>query len=166
VAYRRVSYAIASQVARNRWCHGVIGLVVATAIVAAAAGPRVSIHTAAGDTIAVTVEIAATPARRERGLMFRKDLGAQHGMLFLFPREANHSFWMKNTPLSLDIVFIDHARRIVGIAADTVPYSLRHLRGGRSSLYVLEVNAGFCARTGVQVGDQIEFHNIDLDAVT
>jgi uncharacterized membrane protein (UPF0127 family) len=166
VAYRRVSYAIASRVARNRWCHSVVGVLVATALVAAAAGPRVAIRTATGQTVAVTVEVAATPAKRERGLMFRKDLGAQHGMLFLFPREANHAFWMKNTPLPLDIIFIDRARHIVGIQADTVPYSLQHLRGGGPSQYILEVNAGFCARTGVQVGDQLEFHDIDLDAVT
>lgn len=170
-AFRRVSYAIARPVARNRGRRGiaallVVGLTVALARAAAAEQPRVTIQTAAGETVTVTVEVADTPKKRERGLMFRKELGAQHGMLFLFRREANHTFWMKNTPLPLDIIFIDSDRHIVGIQADTVPYSLQQLRAGGSSQYVLEVNAGFCAREGVAAGDGVEFHGVDTDAVS
>jgi len=126
----------------------------------AAGTPQAVIRGAAGTSTTVEVEVAATAAARERGLMFRQELPSSSGMLFLFPQEADHAFWMRNTPLSLDIVFIGSDRRIVGIAADTVPYSERHLRVGKASRYVLEVGAGFCARQGVRVGDCVEFHGI------
>jgi hypothetical protein len=129
---------------------------------AAGAGgaPQVVVRRASGGATSVSVEVAATSAARERGLMFRQELAASHGMLFVFPQEADHAFWMRNTPLSLDIVFISSDRRIVGIAAGTVPYSERHLRVGKRSRYVLEVAAGFAAREGVRAGDCVEFHGI------
>jgi hypothetical protein len=132
----------------------------AAALPAAAGAPRVVIRHATGGTVTVTVEVAATAPARERGLMFRQELPRAHGMLFVFPADADHAFWMRNTPLSLDIVFIDRDRRIVGIEANTVPYSERHLRVGRASRYVLEVAAGLCAREGVRVGDCVEFQEI------
>lgn len=131
-------------------------------LLAASAVPQVVIHAGSGSEVSVTVEIADTPARRERGLMFRRNLEPMHGMLFLFQGDADRPFWMKNTPLSLDIVFIDQNRRVVGIQANTVPYSERQLRAGRPSRYVLEVVAGFCAREGVQVGDSVEFRGVEL----
>ncbi len=121
-----------------------------------ASSPGVRIHTAAGRTLTVTVEIAVTPAERERGLMFRSPLADGHGMLFIFPRATDHQFWMKNTPAPLDIVFIGEDGRIVGIRPDTVPYSEARLSVGRPSRYVLEVAAGYCAREGVAVGDRVE----------
>jgi uncharacterized membrane protein (UPF0127 family) len=138
-----------------------IGLELLTAVaLGAASAPQAVIRRAAGGTTTVTVEVAATSASRERGLMFRQELPDSHGMLFVFPQEADHAFWMRNTPLSLDIVFIGSDRRIVGIAADTVPYSERHLRVGKASRYVLEVAAGFCARESVRVGDCVEFPGV------
>jgi uncharacterized membrane protein (UPF0127 family) len=126
-----------------------------------AAGPEVVFHTAAGHPVTVAAEVAATPAARSRGLMYRRELPAGRGMLFLFPASADHAFWMKNTPLPLDIVFIDEARTVVGIRADTVPYSERALGVGRPSRYVLEVPAGFCARAGIAAGDRVEFRGVD-----
>jgi len=138
------------------------GVLLATIpLLAASAPPRVLIHTTSRGDVSVIVEIVATPARRQRGLMFRRELEPMHGMLFTFQEDADHPFWMKNTPLSLDIVFIDESRRVVGIQASTVPYSERQLRAGRPSRYVLEVAAGFCAREGVQVGDSVEFRGIE-----
>ena len=134
-------------------------------LLAASAPPRVLIHTASGSEVSVTVEIAATPALRQRGLMFRRELEPMHGMLFVFQEDEDRPFWMKNTPLSLDIVFIDASRRVVGVQANTVPYSERQLRAGRPSRYVLEVAAGFCASKGMQVGDSVEFPGIE-SAVT
>jgi len=93
--------------------------------------------------------------------MFRRELEPMHGMLFLFGVDADRPFWMKNTPLSLDILFIDASLRVVGIHANTVAYSERQLRAGRRSRYVLEMAAGFCAREGVQVGDSVEFRGIE-----
>ena len=135
-------------------------VLVAGAVLGAAGTPQVVIRGATGKSVTVSVEVAATSAARERGLMFRQELLSSHGMLFVFPQDADHAFWMKNTPLSLDIVFIGTDRRIAGIEADTVPYSERHLRVGKVSRYVLEVAAGFCAREGIRVGDCVEFHGV------
>lgn len=157
----RVSYAIARRVANRRFGAGISALLVSFLLLAAAEPPRVLIHTTSGQDVSVTVEIAATPASRERGLMFRRELEPMHGMLFVFSEDADHGFWMKNTPLSLDIIFIDARRRVVGILANTVPYSERQLRVGHRSRYVLEVAAGFCVRHGVEVGDTLDFHGID-----
>ncbi len=123
--------------------------------------PEVRIQTAAGRTVPVTVEVVATPAERERGLMFRTSLPGGHGMLFVFAAAADHQFWMKNTPISLDIVFIDDTRRVVGLRTETVPYSERRLGVGRPSRYVLEVAAGFCARVGIDIGNRVELVGVE-----
>src|SRR5574337_1112000 len=68
-----------------------------------------------------TVEIAATDATRERGLMFRTHLAANHGMLFVFPDAQTRYFWMKNTLIPLDIIFFDAHQRLINVAADTPP---------------------------------------------
>lgn len=136
-------------------------LLVTILLLAASTPPQVLIHTSSGREIHVTVEIAATPAVRTRGLMFRRELEPTHGMLFVFDSDADRPFWMKNTPLSLDILFIDASLHVVGIHADTVPYSERQLRAGRRSRYVLETAAGFCAREGVKLGDSVEFRGIE-----
>src|SRR5262249_40389829 len=72
---------------------------------ASTATPQVIIHPQSGEPVRVSVEIADTPQKRSFGLMYRRDLPESHGMLFLFPREERLSFWMKNTPLPLDIIF-------------------------------------------------------------
>ena len=117
---------------------------------------HVVIHSQDGP-VAVQVEVAATPETRARGLMYRHDLGAEAGMLFLFPTESDQQFWMKNTPLPLDMVFIGKHYRIVGIIPDTHPFTTTPLGVGVPAQYVLEVNGGFCARHGIKVGDVIEF---------
>lgn len=116
--------------------------------------PTVTLHSSQGDPIHVSVEIVATPEKRSFGLMYRKDLPEAHGMLFLFPREQPLSFWMKNTPLPLDIIFINSAHTIVNVAANTKPFSEEPLHSGLPAQFVLEVNAGFCQRHGVMVGSQ------------
>jgi uncharacterized membrane protein (UPF0127 family) len=129
------------------------------ALVACTRGPRVVVHAAHGP-VTISVEIAATPARRERGLMYRTDLGADAGMLFLFPRDDDLRFWMKNTPLPLDMVFIDASRTIVGIVADTRPFSTQALGVGKPSRYVLEVHAGYCVKHGIAAGDKVDFEQV------
>ena len=119
-------------------------------------GPRVVVHAARGP-VTIPVEIANTPATRESGLMYRNDLGADAGMLFLFPNDEDLQFWMKNTPLPLDMVFIDAARVVVGIVADARPFSTQARGVGKPSRYVLEVHAGFCARHGIAPGDTLDF---------
>jgi uncharacterized membrane protein (UPF0127 family) len=124
---------------------------------ACASSPKVIIHTAAGKEVSVTVELADTPEKRRLGLMYRKDLKEGQGMLFLFPKEGPLTFWMKNTPLSLDIIFINHARQIVSIVEEATPYSEKPLPSGKPAQFVLEVLAGFCQSRGVEVGDRVEF---------
>ena len=116
--------------------------------------PTVTLHSSQRNPISVRVEIVATPEKRSFGLMYRKNLPEAHGMLFLFPREQPLSFWMKNTPLPLDIIFINSAHTIVNIAANTKPFSEEPLPSSLPAQFVLEVNAGFCQRYGIEVGSQ------------
>ena len=111
------------------------------------------------------VEIADTPDRRTMGLQYRKELGVNEGMLFLFPSENVQTFWMKNTPISLDLIFIGSHRRIVGIVHEALPYSTASLSVSTPSQYVLEVNGGFARHHRVEVGDLVRFEGIDLRPV-
>jgi len=102
-----------------------------------------------------TVEIADTPQERQVGLMGRTDLTAQQGMLFIFSSPALNSFWMKDTPLALDIIFIGEEELVQQIAANTVPFSEELISPDQAYLFVLEVLAGTAADIGLQVGDRI-----------
>ncbi len=121
--------------------------------------PQVVIHAAKG-LATVSVEVADTPDSRAHGLMYRNDLGADAGMLFIFPTEAQQSFWMKNTPLPLDMVFIGSNRHIAGIVADTRPFTTNPQGVTAPSQYVLEVHAGFCAKHGIGVGNAVDFARV------
>ncbi|WP_310619845.1 DUF192 domain-containing protein [Flexibacterium corallicola] len=118
---------------------------------------KLEIETAQG-TIAFLVEVAATPEARTQGLMFREHIPADQGMLFVFPNSRERIFWMKNTPTSLDILFINKQKRIVSIARDTIPYSERPILSNGDALYVLEVIAGTSQLRGIGVGDQVIFN--------
>ena len=125
----------------------------------AAPAPQVVIRTARGP-VAVSVEIAATDAARERGLMYRTALADGHGMLFVFPTAAEHAFWMKNTLIPLDLIFIAEDRHIVGIHAEAPPLSTAPIGVGAPSRYVLEVPGGFAARRGIAPGDVVELAGV------
>ncbi len=101
------------------------------------------------------VEIAETAAERAQGLMGRTDLAVDQGMLFIFPQSGLQYFWMKNTPSSLDIIFIGSDYKIKSIAANTVPYSEEIIPSGLPSRYVLEVLAGRAAELGIKPGDRV-----------
>jgi len=122
--------------------------------------PAVVLQPRAGRPVAVHVEVADTPDTQTRGLMYRTSLGPDDGMIFLFDREQNHSFWMKNTPLSLDMIFISREGRIVGIHPNAEPFSLKPIDVGAPSRAVLEVNAGFAAAHGLATGDPVTYRNI------
>lgn len=109
----------------------------------------------AGQTHSFTVEVAVTAPERSRGLMFREEMAADHGMLFIFETEGDRYFWMKNTPLPLDIIYINAAGKIVSIAADTTPFSEQTIPSGAPAKYVLELNAGMSAERGIDVGDTV-----------
>jgi uncharacterized membrane protein (UPF0127 family) len=122
--------------------------------------PTAIVHGAQGPLASVRLEVANTPANRERGLMYRTSLGQDDGMLFVFPEATDQSFWMKNTLIPLDMLFIARDGRIVGIHPDAVPLSMAPISVGQPSTYVLEVNGGWAARHGVHPGDQVELRGV------
>jgi uncharacterized protein len=110
------------------------------------------IFAAADGEIAINVEIADDDAERSRGLMFRRELPERQGMLFVFPDEEEHPFWMKNTYVSLDMIFIDAGLKVVGVVANTEPLSTTSRTVGKPSKYVVEVLAGSAAKYGITEG--------------
>ena len=124
------------------------------------AAPSVVIEGPQGTRARFTVEVAHTVRKRQRGLKHRRDLREDQGMLFVFPDEQEQWFWMKDTPLSLDIIFMNRGREVVGILHDTVPFSTRPLTVGVPSRYVLEVRGGVARRKGIAVGDSARFSGI------
>jgi len=105
----------------------------------------------------IKIEIADTDAKREKGLMFRKSMGSDQGMLFVFTEERRQSFWMKNTHIPLDIIFVNANKQIVHVAENTEPYSLKGIPSFEYAQFVVEVNAGYCKRYGVRVGGEINY---------
>ena len=103
------------------------------------------------------VELARSPAQQERGLMFRKAMGADEGMIFPMQPPRFASFWMHNTVLPLDIVFIGADGRIISIAADAVPFSDAQILSGGIAGAVLELNAGRARELGIEPGDRVEW---------
>ena len=99
-----------------------------------------------------TIELADTPGERARGLMYRRNMRPDHGMLFDFQVEQPVAFWMKNTPLPLDMLFIDATGTVVQIAADTVPFSETPVPSERPVQAVLELNAGTSRALGIAPG--------------
>ena len=127
-------------------------------VAACAADPQstVTLYPQNGTALRVSVEIVDTNEKRALGLMYRQELPELHGMLFLFPRQEPQSFWMKNTPLPLDILFINSSLTIVSIAQNTTPFSEKVIPSDKPAQFVLEVNGGFCQRHGIAVGDHVE----------
>lgn len=101
------------------------------------------------------VEIADTAAEREKGLMFREKLSASAGMLFVYDAPEHAYYWMKNTLIPLDIVFVNSAGTVTRIAADAVPGDETALDGGEGVRYVLEINGGMAKRLGLAEGAQL-----------
>lgn len=102
-----------------------------------------------------TMEVAATPAERGKGLMFRKSLGANEGMIFLFDQQRRQSFWMKNTVISLDMLFVSSDWKVVGILKDVPPLTEEPRFVSAPSQYVLEFAAGTAARIGLVEGASV-----------
>jgi uncharacterized membrane protein (UPF0127 family) len=117
--------------------------------------PTTRIHAKDG-VVDVAVEIVSTPEAVTRGLMYRTELPDDHGMLFVFREEKDQRFWMKNTLIPLDMIFIGADQVIVGIHPNAVPLSTATVGVGRPSRWVLEVPGGWSARRGVATGDRVE----------
>lgn len=117
---------------------------------------ELNIETAAGGNHTFQVEIAETSDQRAQGLMFRRQMAAEAGMLFLFEGSLQErAMWMKNTLIPLDMLFIDEAGKIVRIEQRTVPHSLRAIRSGQPVAAVLELNAGTTSRLAINPGDRV-----------
>ena len=122
---------------------------------APAAVEALTIETAGGAKPAFNVEVVKNEKDRDRGLMFRQSLPEDGGMLFDYDPPQPIAFWMKNTFIPLDIVFIDAKGVILNIAADTTPLSLQQLPSAGAARGVLEVRGGTAARFGIKPGDRV-----------
>jgi uncharacterized protein len=127
---------------------------------ARASRPRVTIESPSGRSSAVDVEIARTPAEVERGLMYRRELASDAGMIFVFDQESEHVFWMKNTFIPLDMIFIGDGGAVVGVVENAEPQTTTPRTVYRKSRYVLEVNGGWSAAHGVKPGDLARFEDV------
>lgn len=106
----------------------------------------------------IDIEIADNDRTRMIGMMCRRSMDDNKGMFFVFPESAPQSFWMKNTLISLDILFIDEKKEIVKIHKKTIPLSEKSLPSVKNSMYVVEVASGFTDRYGIKEGDKIKFN--------
>lgn len=113
-----------------------------------------------GQTIDFTIEVASTKEEKEQGLMFREKLGEKEGMLFLFDTEKPLTFWMKNTFIPLDIIFINENLEIVDIATNFPPCETENCiiyQSNKPAQYALEINGGLAEKLGIKVNDKIRF---------
>lgn len=106
--------------------------------------------------VSFTVEIADDAAKRAKGLMFLDQLAKNEGMIFVFPKQKEHAFWMKDTKLSLDMIFIDQDGKIAGLVERAKPETLDPLGKGIESVYVLEINAGLAKEYKIKKGDIVK----------
>lgn len=111
-----------------------------------------------GDTLKhIDVEVSRKPYEIQRGLMDRSKMEEGQGMIFIFPRSAPRSFWMKNTRIALDIIYVDENFEIVSIQENAQPFSEASLTSEGDAQYVVEVNAGFSQTYKIGKGTRIEF---------
>lgn len=107
------------------------------------------------------IEIAKTNTQRQEGLMNRESLDKNGGMLFVFDEEGMHSFWMKNTLITLDMIWINQNNEVVFIAENAEPCRTEncpHISPDRKAMYVLEINGGLAKELNVNVGDRVDFN--------
>ena len=150
-----------------------VGLILALALIAGctqttASGNESSANNSGNESLSkvcfgakcLYVELAVTPEERSRGLMFREHLDPDKGMLFIYPDEGVHSFWMKNTLIPLDMVWINGNREVISISKDVQPCQTSQcpqIGPGEKVQYVLELNGGTSDEIGLALGDKITF---------
>jgi uncharacterized membrane protein (UPF0127 family) len=123
--------------------------------------PRVVFERPEAREIRFKVEVADDPHERARGLMFRDSMAVGWGMLFLYPIEKIHSFWMKNTYIPLDMVFLGLDGTVKGVVEDARPLDLSGQSAGVPSRDVLELRAGTARRLGIKVGLRYRYINVE-----
>lgn len=107
--------------------------------------------------VKIDIQIANTEFDRQLGLMYRKSMDENQGMLFIFPDVQVRSFWMRNTEIPLDMIFIDTSKTILNIAKNTTPYADISYPSSGPAKYVLEVKGGFADRHNISSGDKVEW---------
>lgn len=107
--------------------------------------------------LVVDIEVADTETKRNQGLMYRRHMEPHHGMLFIMENLKEQNFYMRNTYISLDIIYLDENKKIVSIAKNTETLNDNSIPSNGNALYVLEVVAGYGETHGLQVGDQMEW---------
>ena len=113
-------------------------------------------------TVTIAIEVADTDSARERGMMQREGFpDDRSGMFFPFDEAQPRSFWMSNTPVALDIIFVDADSQIVSIAKYTTPFANERYRSGEPAQYVLETPAGFADSHGLLEGDRIRWRRVE-----
>ena len=110
-----------------------------------------------GRTHTIRAELAETPQQQAQGLMFRREMGADEGMLFPSDFPQVRSFWMRNTVIPLDLIFVGPDKRIINIIANAAPYSLDPLESAGPAIAVLELNGGRAAELGLKPGSGVEW---------
>ncbi|NCP83710.1 MAG: DUF192 domain-containing protein [Bacteroidetes bacterium] len=109
------------------------------------------------ETVQLLVALSNTPEERNAGLMGIESLKQNHGMLFVFDKNQPLSFWMANTPLSLDIIFVNDDYKIVRIHSNTEPFSTKQYESGENATYVIETIGGFCIENDILEGSTVGF---------
>lgn len=122
----------------------------------AASGADLHIVTQGGEKFGFEIEIAMTPAQMQKGLMLREHLDQDRGMLFWFGQEAERGFWMKNTLIPLDLIFIRLDGTILSIKQGK-PHDETNIPSGGPAAAVLEINAGLSEKLGIKPGDTVHF---------
>lgn len=120
-------------------------------------GTLTFIDSSGNDIVTIDIEIADELGEQQSGLMYREELGKLQGMLFIYDPARFQVFWMKNTFISLDIIFADKDGRIINFHEYTIPSSEQKYPSEGVSMYIVEVNAGFCEEYGINPGDRIVY---------
>ena len=123
-------------------------------------GPEAIITTQQGRRIPVEIELATTSAQQAKGLMFRAHLEENRGMLFIFEDDQIRTFWMKNTLIPLDMIFIDKEFQVVGVVHEATPRTTSPRMVPYASRFVLEINGGLAKKWGIRRGDRVTLANL------
>lgn len=126
---------------------------------------KVFLATTSGGEASVDVEVVDTWPKIEKGLMYRTHLGVDNGMLFLMGAEEDWGFYMRNTLIPLDIIYITKDFTIAGIVENAIPRDETSRKVGKPSLYVLEVNGGWTKQHGVVAGARVRFDGVTSPAL-
>ena len=124
---------------------------------------QLELRTPSGATLRFSVEVADDPDERARGLMFREAMPTASGMFFVFPEPKQAHFWMKNTPLTLDIIFADVTGTVTRVQQNAVPFSEAFIDGGPGVAHVLEINGGLAGPMGIAPGAVMRHPAIPAD---